>query len=64
MKENIHLSGIDDLFINKCMKKADIKNLKDVLIMTLDNNGEVFIQSKKADGYHNFQMKFDGGDRW
>ena len=64
MKENIKLSGIDDSFIWKCMSKANIKNIKDVLIMTLDNNGEVFIQSKKGEGCYNFQMSFDGGDKW
>ena len=64
MKENISLSGINDEFIQTCMKKAKISKLKDVLIMTLDNNGEVFIQAKNADSSYNFQMKFEGGDKW
>ena len=64
MNENISLSKIDGAFIDKCMTKADIKNVKDVLIMTLDNNGEVFIQSKKSGNYKNFTMDYDGGGKW
>ena len=64
MNENIKLSGINEFFINECLAKSNIKNVKDVLLMTLDNNGEVFIQSKRSNGYFNFQMDFDGGDKW
>ena len=64
MNENIKLSGINESFINKCLEKSNIKNIRDVLIMTLDNNGEVFIQSKRSSGYSNFRMDFDGGDKW
>lgn len=64
MKENVALTGINDIFIWKCLKKADIKKIKDVLLMTLDNNGEVFIQAREAEEYFNFQMNFKGGDKW
>lgn len=64
MKENIKLSGINDEFIKNCLSKSEIKNIKDVLLMTLDNNGEVFIQSKSANSYYNFETDFDGGDKW
>ena len=64
MNENIRLSKIDNDFIQKCISKAKIKNIKDVLIMTLDNNGEVFIQSKKSDNYKNFKMDYEGGGKW
>ena len=45
-------------------EKGDIKKIKDVLLMTLDNNGEVFIQAREAEEYFNFQMNFKGGDKW
>lgn len=64
MKENVTLTGIDDKFIQKCLDKAKIKTIKDCLIMTLDNNGEVYIQGKSVENYYTFQMKFDGGERW
>ena len=64
MKENVEIAGIDDKFIMKCISKANLSKVKDVLIMTLDNNGEVFIQGRDADECFCFQMKFNGGDRW
>jgi len=64
MYENIRLSGIDDNFINDCVSKANIKTLKDVLIMTLDNNGVVFIQSKKSNSYQNLETDYNGGGKW
>ncbi len=64
MSENIKITGINEEFIQSCMSKADIKRIKDVLLMTLDNNGEVFIQSKIDNKYFNFETDFDGGGKW
>lgn len=64
MKENVELTGIDEKFINACMSKANLKRVKDVLLLTLDNNGEVFIQGKYANEYYSFQMNYDGGGKW
>ena len=64
MKDNINLTGIDKSFIKKCMDKANLKTIKEVLLMTLDNNGEVFIQGRYAKEYFSFQMNYSGGDRW
>lgn len=64
MKENVAMAGIDDKFINVCLKKANLKKISEVLLMTLDNNGEVFIQARKAQEYFSFQMNFDGGEKW
>ena len=64
MKENVSITGVNQKFIQNCLDKADIKNVKDVLLMTLDNNGEVFIQSKKSNNYYNFETDFDGGGKW
>ena len=38
--------------------------VKDVVLMTLDNNGEVFVQGKNQKQYYTFTMDFNGGDRW
>lgn len=64
MKENVALSGIDEKFINVCLQKANLKKISEVLLMTLDNNGDVFIQARKAQEYFSFQMNFDGGEKW
>jgi len=32
--------------------------------MTLDNNGVVFIQSKKSNSYQNLETDYNGGGKW
>ena len=64
MKDNVSLAGIDSGFINKCLIKANLKSVSDVLILTLDNNGGVFIQGKGKKECKSFEMNFNGGDKW
>lgn len=64
MKENLALCGIDNDYIGKILKKADINEVKQVLLLTLDNNGKVFIQGKHKPQYTTFNMNFKGGERW
>ena len=64
MRENLKITGIDEKFIEMCKKKANIKETKDVLLMTLDRNGEVFIQEKYAKEAFSFDTDYDGGERW
>ena len=64
MSENIKLTGIDERFINNCLKRVNVKNYKDILLFTLDNNGKVFIQAKNSNNYLTFQSSFSGGERW
>ena len=64
MRENMQMADIDEIFITKCLDKARVECRKDVLLMTLDNNGEVFIQEKCAENYYSFQMDYDGNGKW
>ena len=64
MKENIKIAGIDDEFINQFIGKANIKNIKDVLLMTLDCNGEIFIQDKLGGNSLSFESDYSGDGRW
>ena len=64
MKENVSLTGINDAFINECLKKANVNKIKDVLLFTLDNNGNCFIQAKNGNGYITFTMPLEGGGGW
>lgn len=63
MKENLTLCKIDIAFLGKILKKAGIAQVKKVLILTLDNNGKVFIQ-EKGQKYQTFSVKFNGGESW
>lgn len=64
MEDNIKLTGIDNKFIDKYLKRANVKKYKEVLIFTLDNNGKVFIQAKNTSEYLTFETDFNGGNRW
>ena len=64
MRENVTLAEIDDKFLEKCLKKANIKKVKEVLLMTLDRNGQVFIQGKFAKEYYSFKSDYNGGEKW
>lgn len=64
MKENVKLTGIDDKFINECLKRAKVHKIKEILLFTLDNDGNVFIQAKNASEYITFTMQYNGGDAW
>lgn len=54
MSDNIKYMGVDEKFIESYIKKAKIKSSKEVLLMTLDKNGEIFIQGKYSKGYFCF----------
>lgn len=64
MKENVALTGIDQGFIEECLKRAQISKIKEVLLFTLDNEGCCFIQAKNANSYKTFTMPFNGGEKW
>ena len=64
MKENVQMAGLQTKQLNECLDQANIKSIEDVLILTIDNNGEVFIQEKGAEKCFCFQINFDGGDKW
>ncbi len=64
MNENIKIAGINLEFINKYLQQAGIEKVKDVLIFTLDNNGEIFIQGKGTGETFSCTSDFDGGEKW
>ena len=64
MNENIKIAELKNEFIDNVMRKAKIKTLKDVLIMTIDGNGEVYIQDKCGGDGISIQTEFKGDGRW
>lgn len=62
MKNNLKVANIDACIVDQCLKKANIKKVKDVLILTIDDNGQVFIQEKNAEECFSFSIK-DGENR-
>lgn len=64
MKENIKIAGIDDSFIKGIVEQAKINDIKDVLLMTLDANGSVFIQDKVGGSSVAIESDYSGDGRW
>ena len=63
MKENMRLAKIDEKFIKANLDKAGIKNIKDVIILTLDNNGKIYVQEKN-NPFKSFDTNYNKGGQW
>ena len=48
IKENLEHFKVDENFINNSLKKYNITNIKNVMIYTLNNNGDVYLQQKNG----------------
>ncbi|MEG1948655.1 MAG: DUF421 domain-containing protein [Clostridia bacterium] len=56
MAENAGLANISKEFVTNLLNKNKIKKLKDVLVLTIDVSGKVFLQ-KKFDKFKSFNVK-------
>ena len=63
MQENITLTGITEEQINECITKASAKSFKEILLFTIDANGEVYIQAKNGEA-QSFTIDYDGTNKW
>ena len=48
MKNNLELVGLNKSFIEKVMKMANISKISDIIVLTLNYNGKVYVQGKKS----------------
>ena len=66
-KINAHnkaVANLTDNQINEIIKQYDKnKKLKDIMVLTLDNNGKAYIQGYRSN-YQTFQTGFAKGDSW
>ena len=46
IKENLNYFGLDEKLLYKIMKQEKINNIKDILILTINKQGEIFFQEK------------------
>ena len=56
VKNNLAIAKIDEIKIKQILKQGNAKNIKEVLIMTVDKNGSVYFQKYK-DKYQTFQTE-------
>ena len=63
MKENITLTEISEELINDAIKKVNAKSHKEILLMTIDANGTIFIQPKNGP-CTSFDSSYSGNGKW
>lgn len=63
VKENLDKAKIDENFILRQIKKIGERNIKDILVFTLDNDGNMYIQPKNKP-YVTLKTTFEGGNNW
>lgn len=56
VKNNLAIAKLDEIKIKQILKQGNAKNIKEVLIMTVDKNGSVYFQKYK-DKYQTFQTE-------
>ncbi|MBQ7351693.1 MAG: DUF421 domain-containing protein [Clostridia bacterium] len=60
-KENMNLAKIDETFIKEQSKKAGVENIKDILIMTINNLGKIYLQPRHGK-YTCIESNHTGGE--
>jgi len=63
MKENLTLTKISDELITEAVQKVNAKSHKEILLMTIDANGNIFIQPKNG-GCLSYTSDFTGDGNW
>ena len=61
VNENIKVAKIDEKFITEQISKVGIKSIKDLLILTINNSGKLYIQPKKGK-FTTLETNYQGGN--
>ena len=61
MNENLKLAKIDEKFLLDNVKSVGIKSLKEILILTLSNEGKIYVQGRKGK-FETIQTNYSGGN--
>ncbi len=59
-QENLVKAGINENFLNKNLKKNGFQSIKDILILTLNNNGKMYVQPKVG-SFTTIETNYKGG---
>lgn len=59
-KDNLIKAGINENFIDKNLKKNGMPSIKDILILTMNNNGKMYVQPKTG-SFKTIETNYKGG---
>jgi len=60
-QENLLKAKITEEFINKEINKVGIQSIKNILILTLNNNGKIYVQ-ENGKAFKTIQSEYNGGN--
>lgn len=60
LKDNLIKAKIDDEFLNSQIKRVGFNSIKEILILTLNNNGKMYIQGKRG-SFQTLETDYQGG---
>lgn len=60
MNENLKLAKIDEKFLLDNIKKVGFNSLKDILLLTFNNEGKIYVQGKKGK-FQTIDTNYSGG---
>lgn len=63
VKENLDLAKVDENFLLKHIKRIGETKIKNILVFTLDNEGNMYIQPKNKE-YVTIKTTYEGGNNW
>ena len=61
MNENMKLANIDEKFLLNNLNKIGIRSLKNILILTFNNNGKIYVQQKHGK-FETIDTEYQGGN--
>lgn len=61
LKENLNLAGINENFLKKNLNKVGLKSIKDVLLLTLNNEGKIYVQPFQGK-FETIETNYSGGN--
>ena len=62
-KENLLLAQISEKFLLENIKQIGINSIKDILILTIDNYGKIYVQPLSGK-FQTIETNYSKGDRW
>ena len=62
-QKNLEITGLEQSFFDNILKEQNIKHAKDVLVLTADGTGKIYLQVKKRK-FSTFQVEYPEGKVW
>ena len=62
-QKNLEITGLEQEFFDNILKEQEIKSAKDVLVLTADGTGKIYLQVKKRK-FSTFTVQYPEGKVW